>query len=363
ADHPVTLRVIAEVAAGDADDPEMPAGTAVRIMTGAPVPTAASAVIPIEVTQIAADFSNDSGEHNTRANPEADAWNAAVIRVQQPVILGANVRQRGEDIRKGEPIAQAGDELSAVRLSALAAAGINQVPVHRAPRIAVLSTGSELQAIGNQLRRGQIPESNSLLIAGLLCESGFAVTTIDHCADSAEELNHRFALLAATHDAIITTGGVGPGKYDVVRIALAKEPEIVSTRVAIRPGQPQCSGRHSAGAFIFGLPGNPVSAAVSFELFVRPALLRMAGHSRIDRRTLIATAETGWSGKTGSLQVLPITITSTAAGLSCTPSVPANAVSHSVARHGASQGYALLGPERGQVLAGDLVEVIETGTG
>lgn len=348
--QPAALRVLDEVAAGDGSDPDLQTGGAVRIMTGAPVPSAASAVVPIELT-----------EGFMREAPASDAWIGPEVRVIRAVGAGANIRRRGEDVGRGDTIAHAGDTLNAARLSALAAAGVGSVQVHDAPRIAVVSTGSELRAAGTELRRGEIHESNSVLLAGLLREAGFEATTIEHCVDDAESLKVRLAHLAAKHDAVITTGGVGPGKYDVVRIALEDEPEVRSVRVSVRPGQPQCSGRHSAGGFMFGLPGNPVSAAVSFELFVRPALRQMAGHSRLHRRSLVATAATDWPGKQGSFQVLPVTITSTPDGLVCAPSVSPTGVSHAVGRYGATDGYALVEADRGGVQAGEIVHIIETG--
>ena len=358
-DSPVRLRVQGEVAAGDAADPDMTAGTAIRIMTGAPVPSAADAVVPIEQTHRAT-----AGAATASVIPvsrESDAWDDQEIWVTAPIASGANIRRRGEDIRQSDVIAHRGDSLNAARLSALAAVGIGEVSVYRAPRIAVLSTGSELRPAGTQLQRGEIPESNSVLLGGLLREAGLPAITIAYAADSVEQLRDQIGVLAAEHDAIITTGGVGPGKYDVVRLALADEPGIRSARVKIRPGQPQCSGRHRAGAFLFCLPGNPVSAAVSFELFVRPALRTMAGYQEIYRRKLLATAAVAWPGKSGSLQVLPVKISETDTGLSCVPAVPPRGASHAVAQYGASDGYALVEAERAEVRAGELVQIIETG--
>lgn len=343
---PVRLRVVGEVAAGSGEDPAVPRGCAVRIMTGAPVPSDADAVVPVEASS---------------AEREGERWADAEVRIHRAVEPGANVRRIGEDVRAGDPIAQAGEHLGAARLSAIAAAGAAAVRVHRAPRIAVVATGSELVAPGAELGRGRIPESNSLLIAGLLAEAGFAATTVEHRGDDAEGLAARLAELAADHDAIVTTGGVGPGRHDVVRIALEREPGIRAVRVAVRPGQPQCAGRHSGGAFVFGLPGNPVSAAVSFELFVRPALRAFTGHAQLHRLRLTATALESWSGSAGRLQVLPVRIEETPTGLGCVPAVAASRVSHSVGGHGGRDGYAIVEFERAGVRAGEQVHVIEAG--
>lgn len=343
---PAELRVIGEVAAGSLADPALAPGEAVRIMTGAPVPSEADTVVPFE---------------QTIADNDASPWAESLVRVTEAVPVGAHVRRQGEDVRAGDPLADAGDALGAARLSALAAAGVDVVDVYRTPRVAVVSTGSELRAPGERLQRGEIPESNSLLVSGLLRETGIAPVTVEHCADDADQLRERLAELAATHDAVITTGGVGPGRHDVVRIALEGEPGIRSLSVAVRPGQPQCSGRHSAGGLAFGLPGNPVSAAVSFELFVRPALRALGGHATTERRRHTATVIAGWRGRTGRLQVQPVTIVANETGLVCSPAVPSRGVSHSVGRHGATDGYALVEPERGDVSAGDTVHVILTG--
>lgn len=357
---PVSLRVLGEVAAGSSYNPVIIPGTAVRIMTGAPLPFTADSVVPVELTL--GEGNDVESQPVTRNEPGGKmVWADGIVRILGPVPVGANVRQRGEDVRETDVLAQPGDTLGAARLSALAAAGASIVAVHRAPRIAVVSTGSELRQPGEALQRGEIPESNSLLISGLLREAGFSATTIEHCADSAEELSERLTQLAASHDAVITTGGVGPGRHDVVRIALSKEPQIRSVRVAVRPGQPQCSGRHRAGAFVFGLPGNPVSAAVSFELFVRPALRKLAGHTKQERQRFTATVEYGWSGKNGRLQVLPVTLRRGKAGLLCSPAVAAQRVSHSVGQHGLTDGYALVESERGDVAEGETVDVILAG--
>ena len=344
-DAPSILRVVGEVAAGSGNDPDIPKGCAVRIMTGAPVPSQADAVVPVE---------------HTSANNIA-GWGSDEIAVLKSLATGANIRRRSEDITSGERIAESGDYLSAARLSAVTAVGYSEVLVKRSPRIAVLSTGSELQAPGASLSPGQIHESNSVLIAGLLQEAGFRVDSIGHTADTADVLRQQLAELANTHDLVITTGGVGPGKYDVVRIALQNEPGIRSLRVAVKPGQPQCSGLHSGGAYFFGLPGNPVSAAVSFELFVRPALRKMAGYKQFLSTKISVVAGESWEGRPGRLQVIPVLFEQSGQGLVCKPAISPNRVSHSVGSFGNAQGYALIEAERGDIVAGEPVQVVVMG--
>lgn len=341
--RPLSLAVTGEVAAGSAADPELPPGTAVRIMTGAPIPSSADTVIPVE---------------HTRGDVADEAWAEREVTILRTAPLGANVRRRGEDTSAGALVARAGEPLGAIRLAALAAAGIERVTVHRTPRVAVIATGSELRAPGEPLERGQIPESNSALITGLLAECGIVADVVSVRTDDADALRERLVALGTEVDVIITTGGVGPGRHDVVRIALAAEPEVRAVRVAVRPGQPQCVGKLASGAWIFALPGNPVSASVSFELFVRPALMRAQGRARITRRRIPAVSETGWRGAAGRLQVLPVRVSETAEGLRCRPAVDPTGVSHAVGGHGAADGYALVPAGRGDVAAGELVDVI-----
>lgn len=339
---PAVLAVIGEVPAGSPSDPKLSPGTAVRIMTGAPVPGDADTVVPVEKTE---------------SDRDGEAWAKAAVRVLETVPIGANVRLQGEDTSRGTVVAAAGGPLTAARVAALAAAGMRRVEVRRAPRVAVLTTGSELRAPGEPLARGQIPESNSWLLAGLLRESGIEPVEVLRGADDAVSLRRRVDALSEQCDAIITTGGVGPGTHDAMRMILAEEPEVRAVRVAVRPGQPQCAGRLRGGAFVFALPGNPVSAAVSFELFVRPALLSMQGRARLHRVRVLARAEAAWRGARGRLQVLPVRVTERTDGLRCSPAVNPRGVSHAVGGHGGTDGYAFVEAERGDVSEGETVSV------
>lgn len=340
--EPVSLRVVGEVLAGSADDPRIAAGETVRIMTGAPIPTAADTVVRVEETR------GDHGE---------SVWAEHTVQMLGAPIAGANIRRRGEDTPEQHVLAEAGSHVGSSRLSAIAAGGVSEIPVRRVPRVAVVATGSELRAPGERLSRGQIPESNSLLITGLLREVGIEPTTVRINRDDVSAFAGELHELAPLVDVIITTGGVGPGTHDVVRIALDSEPEVCAVRVAVRPGQPQCTGRLAGGAFIFALPGNPVSAAVSFELFVRPALLAMQGRTPRHRLRHDATAVVGWRGTLGRLQVLPVRVTQ-ATGLECRPAVNPRGVSHAVGGHGDANGYAIIEEARGDVSAGETVPVI-----
>lgn len=347
AGRPVELAVVGEVVAGSADDPPLPPGATVRIMTGAPVPEDADAVVPVELT-----VGGDRGDAS---------WLRDEIRLEAPVAEGANVRRRGEDTPAGAVIARRGDALSAARLAALAAAGVDEVHVARKPRVAVIATGAELRPPGQPLGRGEIPESNSLLLAGMLRECGIEPIAVRRCSDERNVVAELLEELASACDAIVTTGGVGPGSRDVMRMLLEAEPGVEQARVAVRPGQPQCAGRLSAGPYVFALPGNPVSAACSFELFVRPALLAAQGRSQIQRPSIPARAAAPWRGAPGRLQMLPVVLlpaVSPGEPPRCLPAVNPRGVSHSVGGHGAVQGYALVGPERGDVAEGETVDVM-----
>lgn len=352
---PVALRVIGEVAAGDSADPALPPGTTVRIMTGAPMPSAADAVVPVE---------------HTVSDVIGDAWAEHTVGVLSPVSAGAHVRRRGEDVTAGACIASVGDQLGARRIAALAAAGVAEVSVRPRPRVAVIATGAELRAAGEPLERGQIPESNSLLVQALLAEDGIEAVSVSVTDDDAVTLGARLRELAGEVDAVITTGGVGPGAHDVVRIALEREPSVRAVRVAVKPGQPQCFGRlaggsgsgsgsgSGGGALMFALPGNPVSAAVSYELFVRPALLRLQGATRLQRTRVQAVVERGWRGSPGRLQVLPVRVRGASTGLQCSPAVDPRGYSHAVGGQGGADGYALADVDRGDVAEGESVDVI-----
>jgi molybdopterin molybdotransferase len=366
------FELVGEVAAGSPEDPAIGSGQAVRIMTGAPLPSDTDAVLPYE---------------RAAGDGVPGRWGTHEIALSGPVAEGANVRRRGEDVAAGEVLAEAGSVLTAQLASALAAAGVREVLVRPRPRVAVLATGSELRGPDEELRRGEIRESNSVLMAGLLEESGIQAVAVDVSSDDAEATARRIRTLAEGADVVLSTGGVGPGRHDVVRIALEECPGVRSVRVAVRPGQPQYAGwltdsprdvspgrlpegtdvrlpegaTDGEGAWIFALPGNPVSAAVSFELFVRPALLAMQGRRSVQRLRLPATARVGWSGRSGRLQVMPVRLETGADGLECRPSVDPRGIAHAVGSHGATDGYAIVEAERGDVVAGERVDVIVVG--
>ena len=285
-DHPVRLRVIADLAAGSAETPVVGPGEAARIMTGAPMPPGADAVVPVEQTDAATQ----------------------VVAIGAPARPGAHVRRAGEDAAAGDVVLAAGALLAERRVGAVAAAGAGTVTVHRRPRVLVLATGSELVAPGEPRARGQIPDSNSFLLAAAVSAAGCELVRLPPVPDDAARLRAVLTEHEPDVDAVITAGGVSVGAYDVVKEALTGWADVEFVPVAMQPGKPQGLGRLPGGTPVFCLPGNPVSVFVSFEVHVRPALLRMRGLTAVDRPTVRATVEDGWRTPSARVQYMPVAL-------------------------------------------------------
>jgi molybdopterin molybdotransferase len=255
ADTPGTLPVVARIPAGRPAERELQAGEAMAIATGGVVPEGADVVIPLEYVV----------EHDN------------TIEIADPVSPGANVRPRGGDVRAGETVVEAGTRLGPAQLGALAAAGVAEVACRTQPRAAVLATGTELRRPGEPLGPGEVYEANGLILASQLASAGARVERLAAVAD--DEDAHREALARGLeHDVLVTSGGVSVGPHDLVRrIEAELGVEEVFWRVAVKPGKPVSFGVRGT-TLVFGLPGNPVSSLVGFELFVRPALLALQGH-------------------------------------------------------------------------------------
>lgn len=339
AEAPATLGVVADLPAGTADDPPLAVGEAARIMTGAPVPTDATAIVPFEDT----------------AGGLADSLGRIAVR-RAPRGLGAHIRRRGDDARTGDELLPAGVLLGPWQLAAAAAAGVAEVTVSRMPRVAVVSTGSELVSPGTPLERGQIPESNSELLAGLVADAGGEVVlrvSVPDAGDGPREAIAAAELLGA--DVVVFSGGVSAGAYEVVKNTLGDA--MAFTKVRMQPGKPQAFGRSPAGTLLFGLPGNPVSAAVSFEVFVRPALLRMQGRASIDRPVLALPTAAGWRTPPGRTQYLPVVVDrSDPSRWTVVPATRGG--SHLAGGLGRAEAYAVVPAEVDTVDAGDLVDVM-----
>ena len=339
-DRPVALTVVADLAAGSAAVPHVSPGTAARIMTGAPVPPGADAIVPVELT--------DGG--------------TALVRVREPVDPGTHVRRAGDDVREGAVVLAAGTLLAERHVAAAAAVGIALLSVHRRPRVAVLSTGSELVPPGEALDRGQIPDSNSFLLAAAVAAAGCTAIRLAAVPDDADLLRAALAAQDGAVDAVITSGGVSVGAYDVVKEVLSGMGGVEFVAVAMQPGKPQGLGRLPGGTPVFCLPGNPVSVYVSFEVLVRPALLRLRGLSRTDRPTEFAVALDGWRTPPGRAQYMPVALEREDGLLRARRAVPGGSGSHLVAGLARADGLAIIPVDVDEVRPGDLVAVLRSDT-
>jgi molybdopterin molybdotransferase len=261
-ESPVRLRMFGKAAAGTMFSGEVESGTCVRLFTGSPLPRGADAVVMQE---------------DTRVEPNA----ADEVLFPEAVTPGENVRQHGEDVRRGTLLAAAGEVLSAGRIGLLAATGVTHARVGRQPAVGLLATGSELKQPGEPLMPGQIYESNRLALSALVRRAGGVPRVFPLVPDALSAT--RLALIEAFDqcDAVITSGGVSVGEMDFVRHAFEEAGGTLQFwKVAIRPGRPFVFGRLGT-KFLFGLPGNPVSSLVTFLLLVRPALLRWQGAAEV----------------------------------------------------------------------------------
>jgi molybdopterin molybdotransferase len=255
-DTPGLLPIAGRIAAGDPLPGALASGTAAGIATGAAVPDGADAVVPVELV------TEEGGR----------------VHIPDAAVAGAHIRPRGGDVHVGEVIAAAGETLRATRIGALAAAGVAEVTCTRRPRVAVLATGSELRAPGEDLEPGQIYESNRTMVAAVLAAAGAEVVELPVAPD--DEDAHRRALAEGLEaDVFVTTGGVSMGPHDLVRrIEADLGVEELFWKVAIKPGKPLSFGVRRS-TLVFGLPGNPVSALVGSVVFVSPALRALQGAS------------------------------------------------------------------------------------
>ncbi|MRG61147.1 molybdopterin molybdenumtransferase MoeA [Agromyces sp. CFH 90414] len=340
---PVALDVIGEVAAGSADDPPLFPGQAVRIMTGAALPTAADAVVPVEHT---------AGYRASRAWAEV----GASVEVVVPAVAGAHVRRAGEDLSVGDLVLPAGVVLTPFRLGAAAAAGVGEVEVVRAPRVAVVATGDELVPPGTVPARGQIPESNSVLLAAAVARAGGEVVSVARVGDDPADLLAHLDRLATERspDLVVCTGGVSVGAHDVVKAALTGR-GVTFRGVAMQPGKPQAFGRLDSGALCVGLPGNPVSVAVSFEVFVRPALQAMQGLAPVGAARTEAEVADGWRSPPGRRQFMPIAF---GADGRIRRATGGGSGSHLAGGLAQAEGFAIVAAEASEVSPGDRLPVM-----
>ena len=289
-DHPVKLPVIEDIAAGRTDIPTLQPGTAHRIMTGAPLPAGATAVVPVEHTD---------GRTDT-------------VAIRSATVEGRHIRRAGEDVTAGSTVLCDGQRVTPPVLGLAAALGLAELTVIPRQRVLVVSTGSELVSPGAALAPGQIHESNGIMLAAAVRDAGAAVVAAVTTTDDVAEFSAMLDRYTHESDLIITSGGVSAGAYEVVKDVFGRRGDqgVEFVKVAMQPGMPQGTGRVAvhdpsggagpAGTAIVTLPGNPVSALVSFEVFIRPALraaMGMAGSERPRRQALLTESLTSPSGK------------------------------------------------------------------
>jgi molybdopterin molybdotransferase len=293
---PVRLEVVGSVAAGYVAGAQVQPGTTIRIMTGAPLPEGADAVVPYEDTS---DF--DRPKEARLTDP------ASAIKVRQAVESRDHVRPAGEDIYRGEVVMAAGRLIRPQEIGVLASLGHQTVLVHRRPRVAILATGDELLEIHEPLAPGKIRNSNEYTNAALVTRTGGIPLRLGIARDAREHLVAKIrAGLEQEADLFLTSGGVSVGDYDVVKDVLGSEGEMQFWQVNMKPGKPLAFGLLPGNVPLIGLPGNPVSAMVSFEQFARPAILKMLGHTDLAKPTVRAVVDEALtnSGRRGFVRVV-----------------------------------------------------------
>ncbi|MEB2287266.1 MAG: molybdopterin molybdotransferase MoeA [Anaerolineae bacterium] len=263
-DTPAFLTPTLDIPAGTIASRALGAGEAARIMTGAPLPPGADAVVAVEQT-------------DDRWRSDGHAPLPARVAIYRAVVVGENVRPPGEDIRAGQVVLRRGTLLRPQDVGVLVSLGRAHIPVFRQPRVAILSTGDELADVDQPLAPGQIHNSNSYMLAGLVQQCGGVPIRLPIARDTLDDVRHRLhQALAHAPDFIITSAGVSVGTHDVVRTVVDELGQVDIWRVNIKPGKPLAFGDVSGVPF-FGLPGNPVSTMVTFDIFVRPALRQAGG--------------------------------------------------------------------------------------
>jgi molybdopterin molybdotransferase len=332
---PIALEVTGEVFAGSARLPTVQAGGAARIMTGGPLPPGADAVVPVE-----------------QATVDGDA-----VRIRLAPGERQFVREAGEDVRAGAVVLERGRVLDPAAVGMLASVGRRLVPVHPKPRVTVVSTGDELVDPGDPLGPGQIRDSNSWLLVAQARAAGADAFRCGKLRDDPEALRRGFALAAAEGDLVLTSGGVSVGERDYTKQVLAELGDVRSFRVAMQPGMPQAFG-FAAGTPLYGLPGNPVSCFVVFEVLVRPALRRLAGHpdDRLDRPRVVARLGEPVRSPPGKVSFLRVRLQVGDDGLVAT--LTGHQGSGVLSSCVAADGLAVVPAERRELDAGAAVQVV-----
>jgi molybdopterin molybdotransferase len=317
--------------AGDRPRP-LPPGAAAGIATGAPLPDGADAVVPVE-----------------------DAREEDGLLLAEPPAVGAHIRERGGDVRAGDVVGAAGTPLSPALLAAISATGVGTVTVSRQPRLAALATGSELVPVGRPLEPGQIYESNLTSIVAQAQAAGAEVVAATTVADDRDATREAFARAIAAADVVVSSGGVSVGPHDHVKpVMAALGVREVFWRLAHKPGKPLWFGVAENGTLVFGLPGNPVSSLVCFELFLRPALAAMQ-HGRVPERPVARLAEPVKRLR-GRDHAVRCRLAASPDGMQLHPLGPQD--SHLIVHAAGADAIALVDAGEGEAPAGELVEYV-----
>ncbi len=332
ADEPVSLGVDGEVAAGVQDLPTIRPGRCVRIMTGAPMPPGADAVVPVEVT----------------------SSRGADVRIYRAVGAGEHVRGPGEDLRPGQALLSKGRRLAPADLGVLAAAGVSRVRCIPPPRVVVISSGDELVPADKEPLPGQIRDVNGPMLAAMVRAAGAVPFSAGIVRDDRKALRYVLDTSLGHADLIVCTGGASAGTRDLLPEVIGQLGEVATAKVAMKPGMPQIRGR-IAGCPIIGLPGNPVSAFVSFEVFVRPVIRSLQGRRDVQRPVVRARAAEPLKAPRGKRAFLRVRLTRDQQGWLATPT--GHQGSHVVSSIARADGLAVLGEEVEDVAEGQDIDV------
>lgn len=345
-ENPTRLTVTGEVPAGAFSDEWVGNGQAVRIMTGAPLPAGADAVVPVEQTD----------------QPIGEAPLPTEVEVYASVPDGANIRLAGEDIQAGAEVLPRTTLLDAASLAAAAATGHGQLSVHQRPRVAIIATGAELVAAGEPLDHGQIHDSNSVLLRGLAAQAGAEVVLATSCSDDAAAFDAIVDQALELADLVVTSGGVSAGTHDVVKNS-SRSTELRFKTVAMQPGKPQGHAHLTSAdirsVVLIALPGNPVSVFVSWYNFVLPVLARLAGRDPAElTRTEQAVAGTDWNSPKARRQYIPVAFDDAGRVV---PVHRLGSGSHLIASLHLAAALAIVPAEVDAVSSGDAIEIMRIG--
>jgi molybdopterin molybdotransferase len=331
-DAPVTLPVVHDIPAGNTQALSLAPGQSMRIMTGAPMPHRADAVVPVERT--------DGG--------------LAKVIISAQVSVGASVRQVGEDVAAGDLVMRDGTRLGPRQIALLAAVGTGQVQVTPKPRVVVISTGDELIEAGTRPGFGQVVDSNGLMLTAAVRALDCIPFRIGCVRDEARTFLSTIESQLLRADAVITTGGVSMGAYDTVKEVLSRVGTMRFDKVAMQPGMPQGFGVLGEEEVpVFTLPGNPVSAMVSFEVFVAPALRLMAGRALHETSLVTAVVADGWTAPAGKMQFARVVLSHNGSGY--TVAIAGLQGSHALGSLAGANALAVIPAEVTSVKAGDRV--------